>query len=71
MPRLSASYARHDKGNHPCLSEDWLLDNLPKGWYYDCQALTPQEGFVIYAPGCTVPLFIPLDLLKQDRTATC
>jgi hypothetical protein len=63
-----------DKGDHPCLSEDWLLDNLPEGWTYDCQAMSEQDGFVIYPPSPfgtwgeeVEPLFIPLDLLKQDR----
>jgi hypothetical protein len=61
--------ARKDKGNHPCLSEDWLHDNLPPGWAYDCQVLNEQDGFLIYSPGEGEPLFIPLDLLKADRNA--
>lgn len=66
----------HDVGNHPCLSEDWLLDNLPKGWTYDCHT-GDQWGFWIIPPGMnpeTMPskcLFIPLDLLKVDRTKSC
>jgi hypothetical protein len=65
----------HDKGNHPCLSEDWLLENLPEGWSYDAvipwEAVGGQEGFIIgpretlYEPGKA--LFIPLDLLVKDR----
>jgi hypothetical protein len=64
----------HDKGNHPSLSEDWLIDNLPEGWSYDCH-MGEQWGFVIYPPIQSVddpewkptPLFIPLDLLKHNR----
>ena len=42
-----------DKGNHECLSEDWLLDNLPKGWAYDCVLGNAwggdgQDGFIIW-----------------------
>lgn len=54
-----------EKGNHPCLSEDWLLDNLPEGWTYDCQT-SGQMGFTITATDGKT-LFIPLDLLKHDR----
>lgn len=68
----------HDKGDHPCLSEDWLIDNLPTGWDYDCHT-GEQPGFIIYRhadlgenDGMGYPadkvLFIPLDLLKIDRT---
>ena len=54
-----------EKGNHPAFSEDWLIDNMPPGWAYDCQTTAPQ-GFVIYPPTGS-PLFIPLDLLKRNR----
>ena len=63
-----------EKGNHPCLSEDWLLDNLPEGWLYDCQVMSGEDGFIIYPPTMPSipwfkpePLFIPLALLKRDR----
>lgn len=63
-----------DKGNHQCLSEGWLLDNLPDGWSYDCVLDGTygdgQDGFVIYPPRpyrASAPLFIPLDLLVRDR----
>lgn len=58
-----------EKGNHTALSENWLIDNLPHGWGYDCQTTAPQ-GFVIYAPTdgkYESVLFIPLDLLKRNR----
>jgi hypothetical protein len=60
-----------EKGNHKCLSEDWLLDNLPEGWTYDCYMGEPY-GFLIYPPNTMMgnepdALFIPLDLLKTDR----
>ena len=59
---------RHDKGNHKCLSEDWLIDNLPEGWDYDCQVLSEQDGFIIWNSNSpTGSLFIPLDLLVNDR----
>lgn len=65
----------HDKGNHLLLSEDWLLDNLPEGWTYDC-IMGEQSGFLIVPPDAIdgdgynldKSLFIPLDLLKLDRT---
>lgn len=62
-----------DKGNYPCLSEDWLIKNLPEGWNYDCVMATDhdeQDGFKILAPGMDYEddcLFIPLDLLVQQR----
>jgi hypothetical protein len=66
-----------DKGSYECLSEEWLIDNLPPGWTYDCHLGSfdddqegGQDGFLIYAPGRSaesVPLFIPLDLLVRDR----
>ena len=49
-------------GNHPCLSEDWLLDNLPEGWSYDCQAFAEQLGFTITASDGST-MFLPLRLL--------
>lgn len=64
-----------EKGNHPALSEDWLLENLPLGWTYDCQT-SDEQGFLIYPPYTPLysgdphmprPLFIPLDLLKRNR----
>jgi hypothetical protein len=58
----------HDKGDHPCLSEHWLLDNLPEGWTYDCQ-LNGQWGFAISSQGQDGVLFIPLDLLRENRRA--
>lgn len=66
---------RHDNGTHNCLSEDWLIENLPQGWTYDCQCFTAQDGFLIFAPGMSImddidvrnALFIPLDLLRKDR----
>jgi hypothetical protein len=61
-----ADTAAHDKGGHPCLSEDWLLDNLPEGWTYDCVVFSAQDGFTITATDGKT-LFVPLDLLKQDR----
>ena len=74
----SRPQARHDIGDHLCLSEDWLHDNLPEGWEYDCQVMTEQMGFVIYPPTIPnipwfkpEPLFIPLDLLKMDRRIRC
>jgi len=57
----------HDKGFHDCLSEDWLLENLPEGWNYDCHMGEQQWGFLIYAPTDKEqenPLFIPLYLLR-------
>lgn len=59
------SLIHREKGNHPAFSEDWLLDNLPPGWTYDCQTTEPQ-GFVIHPP-VGAPLFIPLALLKRNR----
>ena len=65
----------HDHGDHKCLSEDWLLDNLPADWTYDCVLGSDdgQAGFVIQAPGPAAgqvgQLFIPLDLLKQNRAS--
>src|SRR5215211_2715374 len=56
-----------DVGDHPCLSEDWLLENLPPGWTYDCQAMSGQDGFTIQPNGNDGTLFIPLDLLVQVR----
>lgn len=53
-----------DKGQHQCFSEDWLLDNLPEGWSYDCHMGDQQWGFVITAPNSEEPLFIPLYLLR-------
>lgn len=63
-----------EKGDHKCLSEDWLLENLPKGWRYDCCMGGDEIGFLIYPPmqgteDQPVPLFIPLDLLVVDRQA--
>jgi len=58
-----------EKGNHKCISEDWLLDNLPPHWDYDC-VLGPVPGFVIFdsrEADEQQSLFIPLDLLKLDR----
>lgn len=66
---LEAPQGLHDKGGHPCLSEDWLLSNLPEGWTYDC-VMGPQSGFTITATDGKT-LFVPLDLLKADRTASC
>jgi hypothetical protein len=56
---------RHDKGNHPCLNEEWLIDNLPEGWEYDCY-MGEQFGFIITAPDGK-SLFIPLELLTTER----
>lgn len=58
--------ARRDQGAHPCLSESWLLDNLPEGWSYDCVASGPLQGFTITA-GDGRTLFVPLDLLATNR----
>lgn len=55
----------HDIGAFPCLSEDWLLANLPEGWQYDCH-MGEQWGFTITATDGKT-LFIPLDLLKEAR----
>jgi hypothetical protein len=49
-------------GEHPCLSEDWLLDNLPEGWTYDCQAFVEPSGFTITASDGST-MFLPLRLL--------
>jgi hypothetical protein len=49
-------------GDHPCLSEDWLLDNLPEGWSYDCQAFAEPLGFTITASDGST-MFLPLRLL--------
>lgn len=68
----------HDRGDHPCLSESWLIDNLPEGWGYDCH-MGEQWGFIIFKKsdlpdndGMSYPeekvLFIPLDLLKTVRS---
>ena len=58
-----------EKGNHPCLSEDWLLDNLPSGWHYDCQ-IFGQQGFTITASDGST-MFLPLRLLASpiERSA--
>lgn len=55
------------------MTEDWLLENLPEGWNYDC-TFEPEAAFVIYAPewakdaGGERPHFlIPLRLLKDPR----
>jgi hypothetical protein len=58
-----------------CLSEDWLLANLPDGWTYDCQVFggdTPDSGpgFIIFDRNdITKQLFIPLSLLAEQRHA--
>lgn len=44
------------------LSEDWLLENLPEGWTYDCQ-MEPENAFTITATDGKT-LTIPLCLLK-------
>jgi hypothetical protein len=60
-----------EKGNHPCLSEDWLIDNLPPGWSYDCHVGSmssdpeAQDGFVIETGDNPNTLFIPLRLLAD------
>lgn len=64
-----------EKGNYPCISEDWLLENLPQGWRYD-RHFGDEMGFLIYPPhtprfsGDPVdpePLFLPLALLELER----
>ena len=46
------------------MSEDWLLENLPEDWHYDCR-MEPENAFVIYPPCPEVePFVIPLRLLK-------
>jgi len=57
-------------GNHSCLSEDWLLENLPEGWSYDCQAFAEQLGFTITASDGST-MFLPLRLLAPppERSA--
>jgi len=50
-----------DVNKHPVLSEDFLLDNLPEGWTYDC-CMGEVWGFTITATDGKT-LFIPLRLL--------
>lgn len=56
---------KYDVGNHPHFSEDFLLDNLPEGWTYDCLPFGPPCGFTITASDGST-MFIPLRLLKGD-----
>lgn len=45
------------------LSEDWLLENLPEGWTYDCIPFGPDPAFTITATdGRTMTL--PIRLLR-------
>jgi hypothetical protein len=52
------------------MSEDWLIANLPEGWWYDCTFNTKDgPAFLIYAsdaPDAT-PFVIPLKLLKDPK----
>jgi hypothetical protein len=51
------------EGNeYECISEHWLLENLPHGWSYDC-TFTPEAAFVIYSNNEGGGLVIPLRLL--------
>lgn len=62
-------------GLAPCLSEDWLLENLPDGWTYDCQVFGDGSpaggpGFVIWSRDQpNRQLFLPLSLLADERHA--
>jgi hypothetical protein len=51
------------------LSEDWLLDNLPKGWSYDCIMGPYGTGFQIIAPDGS-SFYLPLALLATERRYT-
>jgi hypothetical protein len=51
------------------MSEDWLIQNLPAGWAYDCSMRNPRGMGFIVGPKETLyeeggALFIPLSLLK-------
>lgn len=62
----------YDTRNHECFSEDFLIENLPVGWSYDCTFGGPDgPGFLIIGPGDANTsdrydhaLFIPLRFLK-------
>jgi hypothetical protein len=51
------------------MTEDWLIQNLPAGWAYDCSMRNPRGMGFIVGPKETLyeeggALFIPLSLLK-------
>lgn len=54
-----------DQTKREIMSEDWLLENLPHGWTYDCR-FKPEMAFLIYSPE-DGPFVIPLRLLAKPE----